>query len=152
MQSSWTIMLYPHWWMKNQKVLYDILVPMTLLKQIMIDNVNVEDLAQPIVNVAKKCRWFGVNNIAISSILMRKNMSINKIIKKVNEEISRMSAANGFHFICNGMIVIDVSMIWKDGLNLTNDGNKVLANHFLKYLKRFQGNIDFNVNSENLMD
>ena len=84
---------------------------MTLLKQIMIDNVNVEDLAQPIVNVAKKCRWFGVNNIAISSILMRKNMSINKIIKKVNEEISRMSAANSFHFICNDMIVIYVSMI-----------------------------------------
>ena len=35
-QSNWTIMLYPHWWMKNQKVLYYILAPMTLLKQIMI--------------------------------------------------------------------------------------------------------------------
>ena len=30
------IMLYPHWWMKNLKVLYFILVPVTLLKQIMI--------------------------------------------------------------------------------------------------------------------
>ena len=109
------------------------------------DNVNAEDLGQRIVNIAKKCRSFGVNNIAISSILMRKNMSINKIIKKVYEEISSMCAANGFHFICNDMI--DVSMVWKDGLHLTNNGSKALANNFLKYLN-FQGNIDFNVNSK----
>ena len=43
----------------------------------------------------------------------------------------------------------DVSMIWKDGLHLTNDGTKVLASNFLKYLS-FQGNIDFNVNSKKL--
>ena len=73
------------------------------------DNFNAEDLAQQIVNIAKKCKSFGVNNIAISSIVMRKNMSISKIIKKVNEEIFRMCAANGFHFICNDMI--GVSMI-----------------------------------------
>ena len=49
--------------------------------------------------------------------------------------------------------MIDVSIIWKDGLHLTNDGTKVLANNFLKYLKSFQGNIDFNVNSKKkLMD
>ena len=72
-------------------------------------------------------------------------MSINKIIKKVNEEIFSMCAENGFHFICNDMI--DVSMMWKDGLHLTNDGIKVLTNNLLKYLKSFQGNINFNVHS-----
>ena len=71
-------------------------------------------------------------------------MSINKIIKNVNEEISSMCTANGFHFICNDMI--DISIIWKDGLFLTNNSTKVLENNFLKYLKIFQGNIDFNVN------
>ena len=86
------------------------------------DNVDAEDLAQGIVNIAKKYRSFGVNNIEISSILIRKNESINKRIKKVNEDISRMSAANGFHFICNDMI--DASMISKDGLHITNDGTK----------------------------
>ena len=35
------------------------------------DNVNLKDLGQRIANIAKKCRSFGVNNIAISSILMR---------------------------------------------------------------------------------
>ena len=47
------------------------------------DNVNPEDLAQRIINNAKKCSSFGVSFIATSSILMRKNVSINKTIKKV---------------------------------------------------------------------
>ena len=52
------------------------------------ENFNAEDLGQRIVNIAKKCRLFGVNKIATPSILMQK-----KIIKKVNEEISSMCAA-----------------------------------------------------------
>lgn len=47
------------------------------------DNVNAEDLAQRIVNTGEKCRLFGVNSTVISSILMRKNVSINLIIRKV---------------------------------------------------------------------
>ena len=68
------------------------------------DHVNAEDLAQRIVNIGKKCRSCAVNKIANSSILMRKNVIIKKIIKKVNKEISSICAANGFYFICNDMI------------------------------------------------
>ena len=46
------------------------------------DNVTAEDLAQRIVNTGGKCRSFSVNNIAISSIFIRKNVSINKILIK----------------------------------------------------------------------
>ena len=67
--------------------------------------------------------------MTMPSILMWKNVSINKIIKKVNKYISNMCAANGFYFTCNDMI--DVSMTWMD--HLTNDGCKVLGNDFLKY-------------------
>ena len=45
--------------------------------------------------------------------------------------------------LCNS--ITDVSVIWKDGLHLTNDGTEVLANDYLEHLKCFQGNIDFNV-------
>ena len=69
--------------------------------------------------------------MTMPSILMWKNVSINKIIKKVNKYISNMCAANGFYFTCNDMI--DVSMTLKDGLHLTNAGRKVLGNDFLKY-------------------
>lgn len=66
--------------------------------------------------------------MTMPSILMWKNVSINKIIKKFNKYISNMCAANGFCFTCNDMI--DVSMTLKDGLHLTNDGRKVLGNYF----------------------
>ena len=52
------------------------------------ENVSAEDLAQEIINIAKKYRLFGVNENAISSILLRKNVKFNKIIKKVTELIS----------------------------------------------------------------
>ena len=83
--------------------------------------------------------------MAISPILM----SNDKIIKKVNQEISSMSAANGFHFMwwhywCQFNI--------KDSLILTKDCTKVLASIFLKYSKSFQEIIDFTVNSKNLID
>ena len=68
------------------------------------DYVNSEDLAQQIANIAKKCRSFGAKNIAILCILMRKNVRINKKIKKVNKAISSMCAVNGFHFIYNDIL------------------------------------------------
>lgn len=107
------------------------------------DKVKVEDLARQIVNIGKKFRLLGVNNIAILSVLIEKNISINKIIKKVTEEIFSMCAENVFYFIYNDMI--DISMICKDGLNLT-------TNNCLKYLKGFQGKIGFSVNSRYSMD
>lgn len=48
--------------------------------------------------------------------------------------------------------MISISMIWRNGLHLTNDGTKWLANNFPKYLKCFLENIDFTVNSRKLMD
>ena len=67
------------------------------------DNVNAADLDQRIFKTEKKRRSFGVNNIAISSILLGKNVSINKIIKKVNEETFSFCAPNSFYFICIDM-------------------------------------------------
>ena len=40
--------------------------------------VDVEDCAQRIINAGKKCKSYGVNNIAISSILVRKNHEVMK--------------------------------------------------------------------------
>ena len=48
--------------------------------------------------------------------------------------------------------MINVNRIWKDGLRLTKDGRAVLANYILKYLKFYEGNIDFNVLGQNLTD
>ena len=55
-----------------------------------------------------------------------------------------LCATNGLNFICNDEIGRE--MVWKDGLNLTNDGTAMLADNFTKYLNINLGR-DFNVNN-----
>ena len=95
--------------------------------------VDVEDLAQRIIDVGKKCKSYGVNNIAISSILVRKNYDVNEVIKKVNNLLKTLCLEQGFTFICNSAIARE--MLWRDGLHLTNEGKNMLSNNFLQYLK-----------------
>ena len=83
--------------------------------------VDVEDLAQRIIDVEKKCKSYGVNNIAISPILVRKNHDEPRWF------------GTGFIFICN--IAIARAMLWRDGLHFTNEGTNMLSNNFLQYLK-----------------
>ena len=86
-------------------------------------------LLNKLLPLRKKFRSFGVNNFLISSILMKKIVSINKLIKKVNNEIASIFTANGFHFICKD--IIGVSIICKDGLYLISIVTKVSVNDFL---------------------
>ena len=81
----------------------------------------------------KKCKSYGVSNIAISSILVRKNNKINEVIKKVNNLLKTLCLEQGFTFICNGTIAR--AMLWHDGLHLINEGVNMLSNNFLQYLK-----------------
>ena len=91
----------------------------------MYDNVHAEDLAQEIANIEKNAYC----------LVLSKIVSINKVIKKVVEEISSICAANRFQFAYNNDM-IDFTIIWKHGVILPT----ILANNFLKYLKSFQRN------------
>ena len=109
-----------------------------------IKQINLDDLAQKIIDIGLKCRSYGVRNIAISSILVRSSIRLNQIILKVNNILKVLCATNGLNFICNDEIGRE--MVWKDGLHLTNDGTAMLADNFTKYLNINLG-IDFNVNN-----
>ena len=76
---------------------------------------------------------YGVSNIAISSILVRKNHEVNEVIKKVNNLLKTLCLEQGFTFICSSAIARE--MLWRDGLHLTNEGTNMLSNNFLQYLK-----------------
>ena len=67
----------------------------------MYDNVHVEDLAQGIANIEKNAYC----------LVLRKIVGINKVIKKVVEEISSICAANRFHLACNNDM-IDFTIIF----------------------------------------
>ena len=109
-----------------------------------IKQINLDYLAQKIIDIGLKCRSYGVRNIAISSILVRSSIRLNQIILKVNNILKVLCATNGLNFICNDEIGRE--MVWKDGLHLTNDGTAMLADNFTKYLNINLG-IDFNVNN-----
>ena len=105
-----------------------------------IKQINLDDLAQKIIDIGLKCRSYGVRNIAISSILLRSSIRLNQIILKVNNILKMLCATNDFNFIC------DDEIGRKDGLHLTNDETAMLADNFTKYLNINLGT-DFNVNN-----
>ena len=109
-----------------------------------IKQMNLDDLAQKIIDIGLNCRSYGVRNIAVSSILVRCSIRLNHIILKVNNILKVLCGTNGFNFIYNDEI--GGEMVWKDGLHLTIDGTAMVADNFTKYLNINLG-IYFNVNS-----
>ena len=115
--------------------------------------INVQDLAQGIIDIGLKCKSYGVSRIVISSIHTRVSAQLNQVIGKVNDLLKSLFVTNGFHCISNEMI--DHRMLWKDGIHLTDDGTKILDANVLNYLNiNLENAINFNVdfhNSENDM-
>ena len=81
-----------------------------------IRQINLDDLAQKIIDIGLKCRSYRVRYIAISSILVRSNIRLNQVISKANDILRVLCATNGFNFMCNDEI--GTKMVWKDGLHL----------------------------------
>ena len=106
------------------------------------ENVNVNDLAQRIVNIGKKCQSFGVREVGISSILCRNKSDMNEVITNVNKRIEEICKENGFSFICNDNI--RKKCLCKDGLHLRNEGISILCSSFLEYFKSILPKFDQN--------
>ena len=95
--------------------------------------VDVEDLAQRIIDIGKKCNSYGVNTNAISPISVRKNDEVDDVIKKVNNLLRILCLEQNFNFVFNCAIARE--MLWRDGLHLTNEGTNMLSNNLLQCLK-----------------
>ena len=74
------------------------------------NKVDVEDLAQRIIDVGKKCKSYGVINIAISSILVQKNHEVNEVIRKVNNLLKTLWFNSMQPEQCYGVIVFILQM------------------------------------------
>ena len=114
---------------------------------------NVQDLAQRIIDIGLKCKSYGVSRTAISSILTKSSAQLNQVIGKVNDLLKSFCVTNGFHYISNEMI--DHRMLWKDGIRLTDDSTKIIAANVLNCLNiNLENAINFSVDlpkSENDM-
>ena len=55
--------------------------------------INEDELAKEIVNIGLKFKYYGVGQIAISSILARSNNDLNKVTKQVNVSLRSLCKA-----------------------------------------------------------
>ena len=95
-----------------------------------------------IVNIGLKYKYYGVGQIALSSILARINNDLNKFIKHVNFSLRRLCKACGFAFIFNENI--DRNRLWRDDIHLTNGGTSLLYKNILEHSNSFfHQNMDF---------
>ena len=110
-------------------------------------NVNPMNLAQSIIAIGNKCKYYGVKEVVISSILIKRNVEISKVIHQVNKALKELCKHNHFYFICNDAITRD--FLWRDGIHLMDAGTNLLAGNFVDYLNGLLLNVDY-VNNDNL--
>ena len=89
-------------------------------------------IANEIIDIGKKCMNYGTKKVFISSILIKKQSSLTKIINQVNDILKDLCLINSFIFIDNSEIKRD--MLWKDGIHLNDQGIYMFASNFVDYL------------------
>ena len=85
--------------------------------------------------MALNCRKYGANDIAISSVLIKKNPNLNALVRRVNDLLYDLCAKNGFGFISNEMITTDY--LWKDGIHLLALGTNIFSSDFIEFVNKF---------------
>ena len=92
----------------------------------------VEDIANHIIEIGNICSTYGVANIIISSVIIRRTPYMVKRWRELNNILKGMCIDFNFTFIDNNNISTDD--LANDGVHLNEDGNIKLANNFLASL------------------
>ena len=78
---------------------------------------------------------YGVNDVVISSVLVKKNPNLNALIQRVNDLLHDLCSMNGFGYICNDAITTEY--LWKDGIHLQDLGTNILSSNFIEFVNNF---------------
>ena len=100
-----------------------------------VDQIDVKDIVNCIINIGKKCLSYGVKEVIISSIFIKKQFKLTRIIRQVNYLLRDQCKKNNFQFISNDNITRDV--LWRDGLHLNSDGTYTFASNLVYFLNSF---------------
>ena len=111
-----------------------------------INDINVKRIAEDIINVGKKCANFD-SEVFISSILIKRNIRLNSVIRKTNDELQELCKKCNFYYISNDEI--GRSFLCDDGVHLSDKDMDILAGNFVNNMnntifKRFfnSGNLN----------
>ena len=98
-------------------------------------NANHEEIARNIMKTGLNCKNHGVNDVVISSVLVKKNPNLNALIRRVNDLLRDLCSMNGFGYICNDAITTEY--LWKDGIHLQDLGTNILSSNFITFVNSF---------------
>ena len=79
--------------------------------------------------------------VIISSIFIKRQFKLTRIIRQVNDHLRDEYRSNKFHFISNDNITNEC--LWKDGLYLNDDGTYMFARNLVDFLNGFIFNRKF---------
>ena len=100
-----------------------------------INNIDAKGISKRIIDTGNKCLLYGVKEVIISSIFIKRQFKLTRIIKQVNDHLRDECRSNKFHFISNDNITNEC--LWKDGLHLNNEGTCMFASNLLDFLNGF---------------
>ena len=98
-------------------------------------NANHEEIARNVIKIDLNCKNYGVNDVVISSVLVKKNPNLNALIRRVNDLLRDLCSMNGFGYICNDAITTEY--LWKDGIHLQDLGTNILSSNFITFVNSF---------------
>ena len=84
-----------------------------------INDINVKRITEDIINIGKKRANFG-SDVFISSILIKRNIGLKSVIKKINNELQELCKRCNFNYISNYEIARN--LLCDDGVHLSDNG------------------------------
>ena len=98
-------------------------------------NINIESIANEIINIGKTCHQHGVETFVISSIVCNRNYKKQSLIDCLNNVLEEKCKNSGLSFLQHHNIKKE--HLWRDGTHLLEHGKVLLARNFIDYLNYF---------------
>ena len=105
------------------------------------------DLAKKIIDISNFCKSFRIAKIAISSILPRKSLELQKRVVKANNYLKDLCGFYGFSFIDNSNIT--ENYLHHDEIHLNKVGTFLLGQNFVGHFHRsfwYDENVSIEIN------
>ena len=93
-------------------------------------NVNIEGIANDILDIARGAKVQGIHDIHVSSVLVRRGLKNEGFRRDINVYIKQRCEAEGFKYLCHDNIML--SDLWVDGIHLNSGGTQKLRENLLR--------------------
>ena len=105
-----------------------------------INKIDAKGIPKRIIGIGKRCFLYGVKEVMISSIFIKIQVKLTRIVREVNDHLRNECRSNKFHFISNDNVTN--KCLWKDGFRLNNEGTYMFTSNVTDFVNGFIFNRD----------